>query len=338
LGLKRPHHFRERPKRAEARRKRREFFREGERPMKKVVITGATGFIGGALAKRLLNDGVKVYGVGRNEDKLNELKKYGDFVPVVADFEQYFELPRMIADGNIDVFYHFAWQGVFGESFKDYSLQLSNAKYACDTICQAIKMDCEKFVYAQTYNFYEIKSFINNDVFEPRYTCVYSSSKTAAELIMKTLAFNNSNNIVYSSGAVCMAYGEGNYSQMLTNVVIKKILNNESPDLIEGNNLYDMIYVSDIAAAFEAIGKYGINQKTYYIGHRQLRTFKEWLVDLRDAINPAVKLNFGSYKDNQNIDYSLIDLDALYNDTGFEAKTDFAESIIKTADWLKSIS
>jgi nucleoside-diphosphate-sugar epimerase len=230
--------------------------------MKKVVITGVTGFIGGALTKRLLADGMKVYGVGRNEDKLNELKNYGDFVPVVANFEQYSELPGMIADRNIDVFYHFAWQGVFGESFKDYSLQLSNANHACDAICQAIKMNCRKFVYAQTYNFYEIKSFINNDAFEPRYTCIYSASKTAAELIMKTLAFNSSNNIVYSSGAVCMAYGEGNYSQMLANIVIKKILNNESPDLIEGNNLYDMVYVSDIAAAFDAIGPFGLTQNT----------------------------------------------------------------------------
>jgi nucleoside-diphosphate-sugar epimerase len=306
--------------------------------MKKVVITGATGFIGGALAKRLLAEGVKVYGVGRNAERLDELKTYGDFVPVVADFGQYDELHEMIVDRNIDVFYHFAWQGVFGEAFKDYALQLLNAKYACDAMCQTIKMDCGKFVYAQTSNFYEIKSFINNnnDVFEPRYTCIYSASKTAAELVIKTLAFNNK--IICNSGAICMAYGEGNRSQMLANVVIGKILNNEVSDLIEGNNLYDMIYVSDIAAAFEAIGKYGRDQKTYYVGHRQLRSFKEWLTDLRDAINPAVKLNFGGYKDNQSIDYASIDLDALYNDTGFECKADFKESILKTAEWLKSIS
>jgi nucleoside-diphosphate-sugar epimerase len=303
--------------------------------MKKVIITGATGFIGGALAKRLLSEGVKVYGVGRNAERLDEMKSFGDFVPIVADFAQYDKLPEMIADSDIDVFYHFAWQGVFGDAFRDYALQLSNAKYACDAVCRAMEIGCEKFVYAQTSNFYEIKSFINSDVFAPRYTCVYSASKTAAELIMKTLAFNN--NIAYSSGAVCMSYGEGNRSQMLANVVIKKILNNEAPDLIEGNNLYDMIYISDIAAAFEAIGRHGRNQRTYYVGHRRLRPFGEWLTDLRDAINPAVKLNFGGYKDNQNIDYAQVDLNALYNDTGFEAKTDFAESIRKTANWLKSI-
>jgi nucleoside-diphosphate-sugar epimerase len=302
--------------------------------MKKAIITGATGFIGGALAKRLLADGVRVYGVGRNAERLAVLKGYGDLVPVVADFAEYGNLHKMIAESDIDVFYHFAWQGVFGEAFKDYALQLSNARYACDAVCQAIKIGCGRFVYAQTYNFYEIKSFINSDAFEPRYTCVYSASKTAAELIMKTLAFNN--DIVYSSGAVCMAYGEENRSRMLSNVVIEKILNGEVPDLIEGNNLYDMVYISDIAAAFEAIGKSGRNQKTYYIGHRQLRTFREWLTDLRDAIDPAAKLNFGGYKDNQSIDYTLIDLDALYNDTGFECKADFKESIRKTAEWLKS--
>lgn len=35
------------------------------------------------------------------------------------------------------------------------------------------------------------------------------------------------------------------------------------------------------------------------------------------------------------VDYRNIDIEALYNDTGFECKADFKDSILKTAAWLK---
>ncbi len=45
--------------------------------MTTVLVTGATGFLGGALARRLLGDGVRVVALGRNQDKLSELESLG---------------------------------------------------------------------------------------------------------------------------------------------------------------------------------------------------------------------------------------------------------------------
>lgn len=300
--------------------------------MKKAVITGVTGFIGSALAKRLLADGVQVYGVGRDMLKMASLCEFANFHPVEADFQKYGILYKLMPDGVIDVFYHFAWDGTFGDAFKNYPLQLANAHYSCDAVGQAVKMGCNKFVYAQTYNYYEIKSFINSAVFSPRYTCIYSAAKTCAELIMKTIACNSG--LDFCSGAICMSYGENNKSRMLPNIVLEKLLKNERPKLIEGNNLYDLIYISDIVEAFVALGEYGVDKKTYYVGHRKLKTFKEWMIGMRDIVSPELGLVFGEYRDDQQIDYSQIDLDSLYNDTGFECKADFRESIVNTAKWL----
>ncbi len=300
--------------------------------MKTAVVTGAGGFIGGALTRRLLDEGILVYGVEISEKALSLHMKNKNFISVIADFSQYERLYEMIKD-KIDVFYHFAWQGVFGESFKDYGLQLNNAKYACEAINQAIKIKCKKFVFAGTYNEFEIKNFLDSDEFKPRYTCIYSGAKTVAEVICKTLAYNNG--IEYSAGLVAMAYGEGNRSMMLPNVVMKQLLTGQTPKLIKGDNLYDLIYIDDIAEAFYRIGENGKNQKSYYVGHRKLKTFRELLTELGEIVNPKIELKFGEYKDTDSKDYSLIDLNALYNDTGFECQADFKESIIKTAQWLK---
>lgn len=301
--------------------------------MKSAVITGASGFLGGALSLRLLKKGVKVYGVGTNEKNFSVFREFENFVPIIADFSNYSTLAERIPEQNFDVFYHFAWQGVFGDFFKDYTLQLQNARYACEALTQAKRLNSKKFVLAGTYNEFEVKGFMDDILYQPRFTCIYASAKLVSELMCRTLAYQNG--ISYNAGLVCMVYGENNYSEMLPNIVLRQLIKGEAPRLIKGDNYYDLVYIDDVAAAFEAIGEKGINHKSYYIGHRNLCTFKELLCDIRDIVNPDVNLHFGAFQDTASMDYSRIDLDALYNDTGFECRSDFTESILKTVEWLK---
>jgi len=104
---------------------------------------------------------------------------------------------------------------------------------------------------------------------------------------------------------------------------------------VEGNNLYDLVYIQDIAEALFAIGEKGHDQKEYYVGHRKLKTFREWMIEIRDVIAPDVALKFGEYQDLQQIDYSQIDLDALYRDTGWECRYELKDRIAAAAQWVK---
>lgn len=302
--------------------------------MKKVIITGVTGFFGGSLARKLLASGVQVIGVDIETPKFEEFKSYDNFTAVVAGFNKYEELPSLISDTDVEVFYHFAWAGGFTAAIRDYKLQMSNAGYAGDALVAAHKIGVKKFVYANTYNQYEIINFLESDAFEPRYTCIYSTGKTAAGLICKTLAHNLG--IEYSAGLVPMPYGEYNYSKQLVNVVLKSLINGVAPKLVEGNNLYDLVYIGDIINAFIAIGENGKHMREYYVGHRELKTFREWMKDIRDCVAPDVDLTFGEYKDNQQIDYSKVDLNRLYIDTGFECKADFEKTMQRTVEWVRN--
>ena len=302
--------------------------------MKKAIITGAGGFIGGALTRLLLDKGITVYGVDVSEKQLERFKSNENFIPVIADFSKYDQLHEMITDKDADVFYHFAWQSFVGEALKDYRLQLNNAIYAADAVTEAIKIGCKKFVFAGTSNEIEITDFIDLKGIGFRYTCIYSAAKAAAEIVGKTLTHNDG--ISYSSGLIAMPYGENNFANNLPNIVMTQLINGESPRLIKGDIPYDLIYVNDIAEAFYAIGEKGVHLKSYYVGHRKLKTFRELLTEIGQTVNPDVELRFGEFPDDSNRDYSRIDLDALYNDTGFECAADFKESIMKTAEWLRS--
>ena len=57
--------------------------------MKTAVVTGATGFIGNALTRKLIQEGVFVYAVGRSEKKLESLSRLQNVAVIQARFEEY---------------------------------------------------------------------------------------------------------------------------------------------------------------------------------------------------------------------------------------------------------
>lgn len=304
--------------------------------MKNVVIVGVTGFFGRALAKVLLSQKVKVYGIGRHYCNMDFIMNNPFFIKIEADISKHEDIKRIksiLAELKVDSMYYLAWDGGFTEAITDYKRQLENVICAGSIAELAVAIECKRFVYAGSYNEFEIQNVIVDDLIIPRKTCIYSMAKMTADIICKTIALNNG--IEYVAGLVPMPYGEGNTSMQLVNAVIDSLLQGKSPKLVEGNNLYDIVYIEDIARGFVAIGENGKNGRRYYLGHRKLQTFREWMLAIRDIINPEVELKFGEYIDEQKIDYDCIDLDALYRDTGWECMANFRTTIKQTAEWYK---
>ena len=257
------------------------------------------------------------------------------YVKVInLDMEHYDALEKYIYE-PADAFFHFAWNGTFGPALTDYELQLKNTKLACDAICAAHKINVKKFVFAGTVNELEIKGFLNKDTFEPRLAGIYGTAKLTSEMLLKILAF--SFNMQINIGIIGSTYGEGDRSRMVQNILIKHFLEGKSPRLISGETSYDWVYIQDIVRGFIYIADKGISQKSYYIGHHELKTFREIVTEVRDIINPNVELKFGEIPEKTVIDFSSINIRALTEDTGYQPKADFKSSILKTADWVKTL-
>lgn len=300
--------------------------------MKTAIVTGATGFIGSALTKELSGAGVRVYAIDMNAEKLAAISELPGVETICARIGSDEETLDAIPKGA-DVFYHCAFAGGFGgEALRNFDLQLKNAIMAGEAVKLALKLNTKKFVLTSTVNTVELRSFIGNEDFKPRYTCIYSAGKLAAELIGKTLAYNGG--MEFCTALVAMPYGEGNGARTLPNIVMEQLMSGIKPRLIEGENLYDLVYIDDVAGALRAIGEKGHNFRDYYVGHRKLDTFRGWITRIRDVLAPGAELGFGEYPDAPALDYGKIDLEALYRDTGFECREAFEESIKSTAIWL----
>jgi nucleoside-diphosphate-sugar epimerase len=304
--------------------------------MKKVIITGATGFIGGALAKRLLTNGVKVYGVGRNTTKLEALKQYGDFIPVAADFVDYGKLHDIIKERGFDMFYHLAWDGTSTSTstYNDYNVQLLNIKAGCDVINSAALLQCDS-ISSSSSSYQQSNKIIaspgEKDLLNP---VIYGIVKKCSIEMFKVIAYNQKMpciNLIFPN-----TYGPGDKLNTAIVFFIKKLLLHDPLNLISGIYPDDWMYIDDlvdgVVSASQSAKEYG----NYYIGHRNITTFKDKLLKMKRILNSNSELHFGAYPENYYVDYSFFDLDALYNDTGWEAKTSFSESILKTTEWIQS--
>jgi nucleoside-diphosphate-sugar epimerase len=297
--------------------------------VKRVIITGATGFIGGTLAERLLKEGVSVYGVGRDKKKLDALCRFGDFHPVSADFGDYEKLDTLIAARGFDYFYHFAWNGTNSKVCSDYTVQSINIKVSGDALTAASRLECRHISFASSYQ--QADTVIGETIgFNPIY---YGVVKRYVSDIFKAFA--------YQHGISCVnlifpnVYGVNDKPNTAITFFIKSLLQNKPLNLISGEYQDDWMPVSDLVDGILAASRSPLRYGDFYVGHQNITTFKEKLTVMKRILTSSSDLKWGTYPENYYVDYSRFDLDALHLDTGWEAKTSFEESILETADWIK---
>ena len=78
--------------------------------MTKVIVSGANGFVGGALTRELIANGIKVVALDM-EGHNNNLPESDlvEFYPFSLDNAE--ELQERLEDRDFATFYHFAWAG-----------------------------------------------------------------------------------------------------------------------------------------------------------------------------------------------------------------------------------
>lgn len=302
--------------------------------MKTVVITGATGFIGKALANSMLNDGYIVYGIGRTAERFGGLELNNNFYKIILDFEQYGKLSEILKGVKIDYFFHTAYRGVNGEKKSDYLVQLNNLQVSCETVMQAVKLQVERYIYIGSVDEYEIAKMPDSPFIHPTHSRIYATIKYASEVIGKAMAYEN--NLEYVAALLSLTYGEGNRTNVLPHMIIRNSIEHRPINLISGNNYFDMIHIDEAISGIKNVAAYGKKYESYFIGHEELRTFREIVENISKTICNSEVLNFGTYPDPDfSLDYALIDREKLRRDTGYSCQMNFEDSIKKTLDWIR---
>ena len=113
----------------------------------RVIITGATGFIGSNLVRAFLDRGDEVWALVRQgSPRLGVLPQEAGLSLVYGDLEHVEEAASQIGSG--DVFLHMAWGGVNREEIDSPAVQQKNVEASLACVRAAHALGCRLFMDA----------------------------------------------------------------------------------------------------------------------------------------------------------------------------------------------
>ncbi len=301
--------------------------------MKRVVITGASGFLGKKLTEALTQRQIQVTAVVRDAGKLAEMKMDHLYI-VEADLKDYCILDQRIPAGDYDAFYHFAWAATSGPNRENYEVQMLNVQAACAAVAAAAKIGCERFINAGSLMEYESQKLMEQPGRQPVGNYLYRSAKLAAHYMAKAEAGRR--DLAFMNMIISNTYGEGEISNRLISMVLQKLISGQKVSYTDGKQLYDFIHLDDAVEAFCRVGECGQAFHDYYIGSGQVRPLREYIEELYSCIPVECQPEFGGIAyDGLSLSYEEFDKEALYKDTGFRCSIPFSEGIRRAYAWMR---
>lgn len=292
--------------------------------MKKVIVTGANGFVGSNLVKKLLSEGIEVISVDLPQSS-NNIPSGSRFVS--SDFSDLNKLFHEInsADGDIDALYHFAWRGVNGPDKNDPYIQLNNLKIMLDAASLAKKLSCKKFLCAGTVAEQSIKSLSHLNKSNPG--IMYGTFKHSANIILESYCKTIGLNFVWMQFS--NIYGPSNKTGNILSYTINQI-NNDMPALFgPADAMYDFIFIDDLIEAIYRIGCIDNRKNFYFVGSGSPRLLKEYLQELGQLLNKQDLIKIGA-REGDGVVYTsdMFDSSELTAEIGDYVSTPFSKGVL----------
>lgn len=299
----------------------------------KAIVTGANGFIGKQLINELLNRNYKIVALDIRFD--DALLSNNNVACINVLDKEVLELVSLIPADNYNCFFHLAWAGTSGPNRANYEMQLNNVKLACQYVELCSKIGCKRFIYASSINEMETYEYLQSDDIEPSGGYIYGTGKLAAHLMGETVA--KANNIDFIPVIITNIYGVGEKSARMIYTSLVKLINGEHCSFTEGFQTYDFIYITDAINSIVEVSEKGKPFNRYYIGSGEPKPLREFLLTMRDIVDPKAELGLGDIPfKGIDISYSQFDLKKVKKDTGYKNGISFENGIKMTADWIRN--
>ena len=323
-----------------------------------IFVTGAAGFIGFHLSKKLLDEGFEVkgfdslnnyYDINLKEARLNYLKQHKNFSFTKGNLEDN-ELLSNVIDNNIDTIYHLAAQAGVRYSLSNPTSYVDSNLLGFVNLMETIKLteSVKHTIFASSSSVY---GFTKNEIFKEtdevnHPVSLYAASKRANELFAHS--YSNMYGMPLTGVRFFTVYGPWGRPDMALFKFTKAILENKPLDLFNNGSMSrDFTYVDDIVEGLFLLknkipsksSKEKLTCDVGYAPYSLLNIGSSSPIDLMSFVN-IIEEKIGKKAilnpkpmQKGDVERTFADTDKLFELTGFKPKTTVVEGVSRFVDW-----
>ena len=308
----------------------------------RILVTGAAGFIGAALSKRLLDDGHVVLGVDNLNDyydpqlKIDRnslLENYNEYTFLNMDIQDE-SLTKVVSRFNPDAFVNLAAQAGVRYSIENPTAYLRSNVDGFFNVLESCRVNnIAKLVYASSSSVYGDNNKVpfHEDARVDDPVSFYAATKICNEIFAKS--YKN----IYGMNTVGLrfftVYGPWGRPDMAVFKFTKKILEGSTIELYNsGRNKRDFTFIDDIVEGIVRVIERESKRDVYNIGNKNSVEVLEFVRLLEQVIGKSANTKLVAQAKG-DVFQTFASTHALEKDFEYETTTNLREGLQKFFNW-----
>ena len=314
-------------------------------------ITGAAGFIGFYLSKRLLEGGAKVIGldnmndyyeVSLKEERLRILNELDGFTFIKGDLADKDMIMSIFKDYKPDIVVNLAAQAGVRYSIDNPDAYIQSNLVGFFNILEGCRhYPVKHLVYASSSSVYggntKIPFCVEDQVDKP--VSLYAATKKSNELM--AYSYSKLYGIKLTGLRFFTVYGPMGRPDMAYFKFAKKIMKGEPIQIYNNGDMYrDFTYVDDIVEGIVNIlphtpeaDELGAYYKVYNIGNNKPEKLMDYIAALESALGREAKKEFLPMQPG-DVYQTYADVTDLIRDFDFKPETTIQDGLNRFAEWF----
>lgn len=303
--------------------------------MRKVLVSGAGGFVAANLVRRLISEGFEVHGTVREQtDRWRLADIEAEITLHSVDLQDQQLVAQTVAAVKPEWIFHVATHGAYSSQTDRAQIIRTNVSGSANLLSAAVESGCDAFINTGTSSEYGAKDHApsEDEAVEPN--SYYAATKAAATELCRLVALQEQLPVV--TLRLYSVYGPWEEPGRLLPSLVASALSGTLPQLSSPDAVRDFIYIDDVVDAYLLAAENPTAGAIYNVGcGRQTRL---------DELVELCRSEFGINEEPQwdssqarpwEVPIWVADPQKITNELGWQPRHDLRSGLRELAEWMR---
>ncbi|BAG00915.1 MAG: NAD(P)-dependent oxidoreductase [Microcystis sp. M54BS1] len=299
----------------------------------KVLITGASGFVGSHVARLLVAEGCEVHVLVRESSNRWRIQ---DILPSMylwqSDLVAFENVNTYLQEIKPELCIHLAWYAVPGKYLNSQE-NLDSIQASINLLSQLAELGCKRFVGIGTCFEYDLSLGYLSESSLTKPITLYAATKVALSTILQQFAQITEMEVAWIR--LFYQYGPMEDERRLIPGIISSLLRDEVVKTTKGEQIRDFLHIEDVASAIWAVAKSNVSG-VVNVGSGQPVTVGQIALELGNLLGKPDLIHLGAlpYRPNDPM-FICANNELLRKKTDWTQKYNLTTGLKNTIKWYK---